>query len=338
MRPTRALVLAIAFLVLAIVPTRAADTLPTQLSDAAFWKMITDFSEPDGFYQYVVITSNETAYQEVLPQVSRSIAPGGTYLGVGPEQNFTYIAALRPKIAFIIDIRRDMMIEHLMYKAIFEMSADRADFVGNLFSRKRPPQLTSESTVGAIFQTYAAAQGDSSLAEGNLKDILNRLKTTHGFALSTDDERRLRTIYLTFLREGVLRFNSSIESPGYTALMMATDGQGKNWSFLASSANYDRVRAMQQKNLIVPLVGDFGGPKTLRMTGQYLRDHGAIVNLFYLSNVEDYIQPVIRGYERNIAGLPVDSSSLFIHLSLQANGFRPWLTRISDFGRPRDIR
>jgi hypothetical protein len=338
MLPTRALVLAIAFLVLAIVPTRGADTLPSQLSDAAFWKMITDFSEPDGYYQYVVITSNEMSYQEVLPQLSRSIAPGGTYLGVGPEQNFTYIAALRPKIAFIIDIRRDMMIEHLMYKAIFEMSADRADFVGHLFSRKRPAQLTAESTVAAIFQTYAATQGDSSLAEGNLKDILSRLKTTHGFALSADDERRLRTIYLTFLREGVLRFNSSIESPGYTALMMANDGQGKNWSFLASSANYDRVRAMQQKNLIVPLVGDFGGPKTLRMTGQYLRDHGAIVNLFYLSNVEDYIQPVIRGYERNIAALPVDSSSLFIHLSLQTNGFRPWLTRISDFVRPRDIR
>jgi len=338
MRLRTALVVAIAILVSAIVPTRAADTLPQQLSDAAFGKMITDFSEPDGFYQYVVITSNETAYQEVLPQLTRAIAPAGTYLGVGPEQNFTYIAALRPKIAFIIDIRRDMMIEHLMYKAVFEMSADRADFVGNLFSRKRPESLTAESSVAAIFQAYARVLGDSMLAEAHLKDIFARLKTTHGFTLSADDERRLRTIYLTFLREGVLRFNSSIESPGYTALMTATDGQGKNWSFLASTENYDRVRAMQQKNLIVPLVGDFGGPKTVRMTGQYLRDHGAIVNLFYLSNVEDYIQPVIQGYMRNIAGLPVDSSSLFIHLSLQSNGFRPWLTRISDFVRPRDIR
>jgi len=337
MRLRTALVL-VAFLVLVIVPSRGADTLPAQLSDAAFWKMITDFSEPDGYYQYVVITSNETAYQEVLPELTKSIAPAGTYLGVGPEQNFTYIAALRPKIAFIIDIRRDMMIEHLMYKAVFEISADRAEFVGNLFSRKRPASLTAESPVAAIFQAYAAASSDPELAETHLKDILTRLKMTHGFTLNADDERRLRTIYLTFLREGVLRFNSSIESPGYTALMTATDGQGKNWSFLGSPENYDRVRAMQQKNLIVPLVGDFGGPKTVRMTGQYLRDHGAIVNLFYLSNVEDYIQPVIQGYERNIASLPVDSSSLFIHLSLQTNAFRPWVTRISDFVRPREIR
>ena len=100
--------------------------------------MITDFSEPDGYYQYTVITSNETAYQEVLPQLVKAIAPGSIYLGVGPEQNFTYISALRPRMAFIVDIRRDMMLEHLMYKAVFEMSADRADFVANLFSRARP--------------------------------------------------------------------------------------------------------------------------------------------------------------------------------------------------------
>src|SRR5262245_31283081 len=115
----------VATMALAVRPFRAADTLPLQLSDAAYWKMITDFSEPDGYFAYTVITSNETAYQEVLPQLAKSIPAGGTYLGVGPEQNFTYIAAFRPKVAFIIDIRRDMMIEHLMYKAIFEMSADR---------------------------------------------------------------------------------------------------------------------------------------------------------------------------------------------------------------------
>jgi len=332
------LILVLAGLSLIRFSTHAADTLPAQIRDDAYWKLITDFSEPDGFYQYTVITSNETAYQEVLPQLTKSIAPGGTYLGVGPEQNFTYIAALRPKIAFIVDIRRDMMIEHLMYKTAFEMSADRVEFVGNLFSRKKPAQLTTETSVANLFQAYAAGKGDPELAETNLKEIVRRLKVVHGFALSADDERRLRTIYMTFLREGVVRFNSSIESPGYTALMIATDGRGRNWSFLASSENYDRVREMQKKNLIVPLVGDFGGPRTIGAVGQYIRDHGAIVNLFYLSNVEDYLQNVMQGYARNIASLPVDSTSLFIHVSLAQNGFRPWITPISAFVRPRDIR
>src|SRR5215471_3073659 len=293
MRLRKVAVIAAALLVSALVSMRAADTLPSQLSDSTYWKLISEFSEPDGYYQYTVITSNETAYQEVLPQLTKSIAPGGTYLGVGPEQNFTYIAALRPKIAFIVDIRRDMMLEHLMYKAVFEMSADRPDFVANLFSRRRPAALTASSSVESIFDAYAASRGDSDLAAAHLKDILTRLKTTHGFALSADDESRLRTIYLTFLREGVVTFNSSIESPGYRVLMTVTDGQGRNWSYLATQENYDRVRNMQLKNLIVPLVGDFGGTKTVRMAGQYLRDHGAIVNVFYLSNVEDYLQPVL---------------------------------------------
>ena len=337
MRQRACVLIAAAFLVLGLASLRGAETLPTQLSDSDYWKLIAEFSEPDGHYPYTVITSNEIAYQEVIPQLTKAIAPGGAYLGVGPEQNFTYIAALRPKIAFIVDIRRDMMLEHLIYKAVFEMSADRVEFVGNLFSRAKPPQLRADSSVEAIFRAYAAVPGSPDLAETHLKDILARLKATHGFTLSSNDEGRMRSIYLTFLREGVVTFNSSIESPGYTALMLATDGMGANWSYLASAENYSRVRSMHQKNLIIPLVGDFGGPKALRMAAQYLRDHGAIVNVFYLSNVEDYIDPVFEGYARNIASLPIDKTSLFIHTSLQLNSLRPWLVPITEFARPQGI-
>jgi hypothetical protein len=324
-------------LFITILSPRAADTLPAELSDEAYWQMISDFSEPNGYYQYTVITSNETAYQEILPQLTKSISPGGVYFGVGPEQNFTYIAALQPRIAFIVDIRRDMLLEHLMYKAIFEMSPTRADFVATLFSRPRAPQLGVESAVEPLFRAYNV-RGNEQLAEAHLKEILARLETIHGFHLREDDEKQLRALFFTFLREGVVTFGSSVESPGYTALMTATDGQGRNWSFLASEENYRRVRTMHQKNLIVPLVGDFGGPRALRMAGEYVRQHGAIVNVFYLSNVEDYIQPVLSGYIRNIASLPVDPSSLFIRTSLGMNSFRPWVSPIAEFTNPRDIR
>src|SRR5262245_41765049 len=229
-------IVAAALLVLAI-PLRAADTLPSRLSDAEYWKLITEFSEPDKYFQLEIITSNEVAYQHVLPQATKSAPPGGTYLGVGPEQNFTYIAALRPKIAFLVDIRRDMLLEHLMYKAIFEMSANRAEFVGNLFSRRRPPQLTPDSSVQAIFLVYASIKADPEFAEENLKNIMSRLKVTHGFAIRDADERRIRSIYLTFAREGVVTFMSSLESPGYTQLMTSTDAVGRNWSYLANDEN-----------------------------------------------------------------------------------------------------
>jgi len=319
-------------LALSVVPFRAADTIPAELTDAAFWKMISDFSEPGGSFQLEIITSNEQSYQYVLPQLTARVKPGGVYLGVAPEQNFTYIAALQPKIAFIFDIRRDMMVEHLMYKAVFEMSADRADFVSNLFSRPRPAALTADSSADAIFRAFASAPADSKLAEEHLKTILARLTSTHQFPMNQADQERIRSIYMTFLREGVLNFSSSYASPGYSGLMTMTDLNGKNWSFLATKENYDRVRAMHQKNLIVPVVGDFAGPKALRAVGQYLKDRGAIVSVFYISNVEDYIQNVWTNYTGNIASLPVDSSSTFIRWS---PGSSTTLQSMSTFVRGR---
>jgi hypothetical protein len=318
-------------LALAVTSYRAADTLPDQLSDSEYWNIISDFSEPDGSFIAPFYTSNERGYQHVIPQLTKSVAPGGVYLGVGPEQNFTYISALRPKMAFIVDIRREIMLEHLMYKAIFEMSADRADFAGNLFSRRKPADLTADSSVQAIFQAYASVEGESQLAEQNLKGILGRLRTVHRFTLSESDEAKLRAVYFEFLRWGP---RISSEGPDYTGMMTLTDADGRNWSFLASKDNYDRIRAMHEKNLIVPIVGDFAGPKTLRMVGQYLRDHGALINVFYISNVEDYLSRFWTAWTSNVAALPIDSSSQFIRWSLYTGTQSPnWLDPISEFVR-----
>ena len=109
---------------LLIVPSSfAADTLPRELSDATFWRLASEFSEEGGFFRFEYM-SNEQQFQYVIPRLKEKRTPGGVYLGVGPEQNFTYIAALQPKMAFIFDIRRQNMIEHLVYKAIFEMRSE----------------------------------------------------------------------------------------------------------------------------------------------------------------------------------------------------------------------
>jgi hypothetical protein len=292
--------------------SRAAETLSSELSDAAYWKLISDFSEPDGYFQLEIVTSNEMTYQNPLPELTKTAKSGGVYLGVGPEQNFTYIAAMQPKLAFIVDIRRDMMLEHLMYKAVFEMSADRADFISNLFSRKRPADLPAYASVDAMFRAFISVPADHKLLDENLKAIMTRLKTTHHFPIDADDESRIRSIYMTFFEEGVATFRSSFGSPGYWSLMTRTDSSGKNWSYLVSKENYDRVRTMHQKNLIVPLVGDFAGPKTIRSVGQYVHDHDGLVNVFYVSNVEDYISDRWSTWVKNVASLPTDKSSMLM--------------------------
>src|ERR1043166_48320 len=98
----------------------AAESLPSQLSDEAFWNMVNEFSEPGGYFRSDNFVSNETTFQYVIPELVKSYPSGGVYLGVGPDQNFTYIVALKPRMAIITDIRRQNMIEHLMYKAVIE--------------------------------------------------------------------------------------------------------------------------------------------------------------------------------------------------------------------------
>src|SRR3989441_12393886 len=91
----------------------AEDTLPPQLSDEAFWHLITDYSEAGGFFRFDNFISNEALFQHVLGRLKETTKPGGVYLGVGPDQNFTYIVALRPRIAFIVDIRRQIGRAHV---------------------------------------------------------------------------------------------------------------------------------------------------------------------------------------------------------------------------------
>src|SRR5262249_14436608 len=148
---------AIAFLFLATYDIRSADTLPDQMADDEFWKLIENSSEPSAYFLSENFTSNENGFQRVIPSLLQGARPNGVYLAVGPEQNFTYIVAMHPKIAFIIDIRRQNLLEHLMYKAIFEMADNRADFLSILFSCKRPSGLTNDASIDAILNAYINA-------------------------------------------------------------------------------------------------------------------------------------------------------------------------------------
>src|SRR6185369_17765487 len=168
-------------LVFMIADLKSAETLPSQISDGEFWKLVTTMSEPDGQFRYENFLSNEIQYQYVIPDLKSTTRPGGVYLGVGPEQNFTYIVALQPKIAFITDIRRQNMLELMMYKAIFELCPDRADFLSRLFARKRPARLNAESTPEELFASFHDVQPDPALLRKNFEDIKAVLLKQHKF-------------------------------------------------------------------------------------------------------------------------------------------------------------
>src|SRR5262245_802638 len=320
-------------LLLSAPPFKAADTLPSQISDETFWKLIEEFSEDGGYFQSENFSSNEQGYQMLIPLLQTTVKPGGVYLGVGPEQNFQYIASLKPKIAFIIDIRRQNMIQHLMYKAAFELSANRADFLSVLFSRKRPDGLSDASTPDELFSRYLVAPKDEALADANRKALKDQLLQRHGFSLSKDDERTIDHVFDVFAAFGpTLNYSSNIDPLGrampgrggsnnvyYADLMVLVDGNGVNRSYLASEDSFRFMKQLEEKNLLIPVVGNFGGPKAIRAVGQYLKDHGATVSAFYLSNVEQYLfrppdgsSPIHMRFYDSVGTLPLDPSSTFI--------------------------
>jgi hypothetical protein len=110
-------------------------------------------------------------------------------------------------------------------------------------------------------------------------------------------------------------FANGAGAPTYRDLMLASDGLGHNRGFLGSEENFAVVKNLEARNLVVPVVGNFGGPKAIRAVGQYLTEHGATVVAFYLSNVEQYLaQDGIWGsFCSNVASLPLDDTSMFIY-------------------------
>jgi hypothetical protein len=293
-----------------------AQSLPRVISDPEFWQLITEFSEFGGTFpqQYM---SNEDSAQFVIPGLKDSTKQGGAYLGVGLEQNFTYIAAIQPKIAFVIDIRRDNMIEHLMYKALFELSPDRADFISRLFSRKRPPGLTADSSVKALFDAYQMVEADPRLYDQTLSAIINQLVNEHRFALSEADREAVGRILNAFRAKSpsTLRGQGDATNPTYSQLMVATDLTGHNHSYLADEKTFKALQEFEKQNLLVPLVGDFAGNRAIASAGRYLKDRNAVVDVFYLSNVERYLFEQgddAKRFYANVATLPLGPSSVFI--------------------------
>src|SRR5687768_1154549 len=113
---------------------RAAAAAEVPIPRAQFAAYIEELSEPEGYFDTDNFISNETSYLHIIDELHKKVLPGGVYLGVGPDQNFSYIVHTRPALAIVVDIRRQNMLQHLLYKALFELSASRAEFLAMVFS------------------------------------------------------------------------------------------------------------------------------------------------------------------------------------------------------------
>jgi hypothetical protein len=332
-------------------PGAQAAAFPSKLTDQEFWSFVTKSSEESGTFHSENLVSNEIKFQQVLPTLIPMAVVGRPYVGVGSEQNFTYISAVKPNVAFIVDLRRGNLDLHLLYKAIFELSTDRAEFVSRLFSRPKPAGLSAASTAAEIFAAFAKSEPSRALYEQNLSALTAHIATKHGFAISDGDREGFSFVYNSWFEGGPeLRYQltagqssggrgnpsgrggrggsggrmSGGTSPTYTELMTTNDGTGKERSFLATEENFAFIKDLETRNLIVPIVGNFAGPKALRAVAAYLKEKKQIVSVFYLSNVEQYLRQddIWNTFCANAATLPIDKSSVFIRSQRADSGFK----------------
>jgi hypothetical protein len=273
---------------------------------------------------------------------------GGAYLGVGPEQNFTYIALTRPEIAFIVDIRRQNMIEHLLYKAIFTEAKTRAHFLALLVGRRWDE--AGDPGAGATIEAVIAHAEKNRPDEAAFAASHARLYAAieKDAPLDANDKKTLEVAHRAFFK-GQLDVHFELKPPQgrhYPALreiLAQKDPDGVAQGFLASEEAFRFVQTMEREGRIVPVVGDFAGDRAMPGIAAYLTREKLTVGAFYTSNVEQYLlEPKVwQKWARNVAALPTDDKSLFIRAyldqgrrhPLQLKGHRTAtvLERIADF-------
>ncbi len=312
--------------------TATQQGLPEKLSATEFARLIRKFSEEGGEFHSDNLISNETSYLHIVDKLKQLNAPGGAYIGVGPEQNFTYIAKTRPRIVFIIDLRRLAVMQHLLYKAIFQLSPSRGEFLSRLLSiplvKGKAP--APNASINELVQYFSSTHADDKLFATNLAQIRQMIQKEFQVTFTEQEQQGLEYVLRSFKEDGLgisYQLRNSFRGmyfPTFKEILTQTDLNGKQGGFLTNDDDYNFVRNLQLRNLLIPVTGNFAGTKAFPAVTEYLRKYKLTVNTIYTSNVEQYLfeYNAFDGFAANIKKLPLSEQSLFIR-SASSRGRHP---------------
>jgi hypothetical protein len=322
----RALRAVLAALLLALPPALRAQTTP-------FAALMARLSEPGGFFDSDNLVSNETSYLHVMGALRGLHVKGGAYIGVGPEQNFSYIAEIEPDVAILIDIRRDNALLHLLFKAMFERADTRIEYLCLLYGRPAPPSPGSwrQRPLDSLLAYLDRTPLDTALQARTHAALMQRVER-FGVPLTAEDRQTMQRFHDEFAAAGLgLTFTSAgrigrRNYPTVRRLYAETDREGNQAGYLSSEDRWRRVQHLERADLVIPVIGDLAGPKAMRAIGDYLRETRREVSAFYASNVEMYLfgAGTFPAFVENMRALPVRQAG-----SLQSPGIiiRSWFNR-----------
>lgn len=277
-------------------------------------------SETPGYFDSDNLISNETSYLHVIGKLRELGVKGGVYIGVGPDQSYTYIAEIRPKMAIMIDIRRDCLLQHLLYKALFEKAHNRVEYLCLFFGKPFPKSGNWEQKgVKELVDYIDNTPTDTKLAEKTLADLKRDIQK-FGFQLSDTDIRTIEQVYRAFLDAGLdIRYSSHHRPPRsiyptYRELLLERDLSGEMQNYFNSEDKFQFLKKLHDQDMIIPVTGDLSGPQALKSVGKYVDEMKEKVSAFYVSNVEFYLlrQGSYEKFIENVKSLPIDNRTLMI--------------------------
>ncbi len=286
-----------------------------------FAALVADLSEPAGYFDTDNLISNEASYLHVMGKLRELGVRGGAYLGVGPDQNFSYMAQIRPSIAFMIDIRRDNVLQHLIFKALFEIAPTRIEYLALLFGRPPPDDAASWDQVDvAELVAYIDRSPVDPVVVDRARARVDSATRSFGVPLTAADLATIDRFHRAFISEGMsLQFRSTGRAPRfyyptYRDLLLERDLSGRRMSYLASEEGYRFLKLLQEKDLVIPVVGDLAGDHAVRAIAELLERRGERVSAYYTSNVEFYLfrAGTFPQFAENVLRLPRDARSVII--------------------------
>jgi len=297
-----------------------------------FSRLSQRLSEPGGYFDSDNLVSNETSYLHVIGALRERGVHGGAYIGVGPEQGFSYIAAIEPEIAIIIDIRRDNLLLHLLMKAMFHEAHNRLEYLCLLYGRPVPPQRSrwDDAPLDSLVAYLDRTPLDSALHVRQHAELMGRIER-FGLPLNAEDRATLRRFHDEFAAAGLDLHYTSLNRvsrrnyPTQRRLYTETDLAGNRASYLATERGWRVVRDLQRHDRVVPVVGNLAGGQAMRAIAAYLREKHWPVSAFYTSNVEQYLFQfgTFGAFAGNVAALPAGLSSTIIRAwFLRGGGFQ----------------
>jgi hypothetical protein len=292
-------------------------------------RALTELSEPTEYFFSDNLISNESSYLQVADELSRR--SGGAYLGVGPEQNFTYIALSRPELAVIIDIRRDNALLHLLYKAMFELARDRGHFLCLLLGRPyaNDRAVGADATFADVLSLVEREPRSRDVFNRHHDELLRTLRDKFALSLGSTDLESLRRMHDAFFERQLDISFELHQSTGrhYPTLreLLRLESPNHRGSFLAHDADFRFVQDLERRHRVWFVVGDFGKPAALRRVAAELGRRKLTLRSFYVSNVEQYLFGTQAWNEwlANLGAFPLSDESALIRSYLDQGRRHP---------------